>query len=307
MIFTTRKSSLHACPGMPAVSGRHPSCLHRTHFSSTGTRHRLCIAASVEPSRNTNNVSGSRFFNRQHEMEALAARCNAEPSSITVILGPRSAGKTALLREYMQRRDLADTKCYVNGRAGQLASPSALSSALQRAALPKLAQQLLPGVSPKQVLESLKAAFDNTQERLKLEGSEVTFSLKAFSAVLTALQGGSGQAKQATPLQDVIDAYTGLITVWKQRQLDGSLSDTTPPLLVLDEANKLMTWGDEYQSDRQGLLDFFVSITKELELSHVVLATSEYAFQSWLTQGEVPAVHFVRWAFFIGFYALTSL
>lgn len=279
----TKQPSLHASRTQAAI-GR-PSCLHRS-------RHRWCIAASAECSSTTNNGGGSIFFDRKDEMGSLTARCSAEPSSITLIVGPRSAGKSALLSEYMQRRGLAGSKCLADGRAGQLASPTALATELQRAALPKFVQQLFPPKTT--ILKTLQRAFDATQEKLKWGGSEITISFKAFSAVLQAFQGGSNQAEQAMPLQDVIDVYMALINLWKQRQLDGSLEDTTPPLLVLDEANKLMMWGDEHQKDRVELMDFFVKITKEKKLCHVVLATSEYAFQGWLSDGEVPAVRFVK-------------
>lgn len=58
---------------------------------------------------------------------------------------------------------------------------------------------------------------------------------------------------------------------------------------LADEANKLMSWkeSDPLQPELQALLDFLVSISKEKQQAHVVLATSEYFLASWLSQGRL--------------------
>jgi hypothetical protein len=53
-----------------------------------------------------------------------------------------------------------------------------------------------------------------------------------------------------------------------------------------DEANKLMRWREEDAGDLEDLLSFFVMITKEKQLAHVVLATSDYFLVSWLAGSE---------------------
>ena len=56
-------------------------------------------------------------------------------------------------------------------------------------------------------------------------------------------------------------------------------------MLIIDEANKLMSWGDKHPEKLRSLLDFFVQITKQKGLCHVVMATSEFGFQTWLNKG----------------------
>ena len=57
-------------------------------------------------------------------------------------------------------------------------------------------------------------------------------------------------------------------------------------MLVIDEANKLMSWSDEHPQQLASLLSFFVRLTKEQSRCHVMLATSEYGFQAWLNNGQ---------------------
>jgi len=73
----------------------------------------------------------------------------------------------------------------------------------------------------------------------------------------------------------ITQAYTALLDAWDRARAAGKLKDD-PPVLVLDEANVLMAWGDQYKEERQTLLRFFVAITKARQRSHVILATSEY-------------------------------
>jgi hypothetical protein len=58
-------------------------------------------------------------------------------------------------------------------------------------------------------------------------------------------------------------------------------SSSRCPPRAADEANKLMAWADK--ADVQELFDFFVVVTKQDNLAHVVLATSDsFFFMSWL-------------------------
>lgn len=50
------------------------------------------------------------FYNRKLELKYLADHCSTPPSAISVVLGPRSTGKIALLVEYMRDRGLTDSR-----------------------------------------------------------------------------------------------------------------------------------------------------------------------------------------------------
>ncbi|KAH7619579.1 hypothetical protein NADE_006412 [Nannochloris sp. 'desiccata'] len=56
------------------------------------------------------------------------------------------------------------------------------------------------------------------------------------------------------------------------------------PVIVIDEANMLMSWKelDPAEPQLESLLAFLVAISKQLNLVHVVLATSDYFLASWL-------------------------
>ncbi|KAL4552341.1 hypothetical protein Ndes2526B_g06558 [Nannochloris sp. 'desiccata'] len=60
--------------------------------------------------------------------------------------------------------------------------------------------------------------------------------------------------------------------------------DSRLPVIVIDEANNLMDWKelDPAEPQLESLLAFLVAISKQLNLVHVVLATSDYFLASWL-------------------------
>jgi hypothetical protein len=58
------------------------------------------------------------------------------------------------------------------------------------------------------------------------------------------------------------------------------------PVIIIDEANKLMNWTDRYPGQLDSFLSNLVALSKEGRRCHVILATSEYAFQAWLNDGE---------------------
>ena len=56
--------------------------------------------------------------------------------------------------------------------------------------------------------------------------------------------------------------------------------------LLADEANKLMDWTEpgSLQQQLKYLLNFLVSISKEANLVHVILATSDHSLATWLDE-----------------------
>ena len=60
------------------------------------------------------------------------------------------------------------------------------------------------------------------------------------------------------------------------------------PPLAADEANRLMDWKERNPSENslQELLDFFVAISKQKRLAHVILATSDFFLVAWLDGSE---------------------
>jgi hypothetical protein len=54
-------------------------------------------------------------------------------------------------------------------------------------------------------------------------------------------------------------------------------------VIIIDEANRLVKWKDEESLD--SLLAFFVYITKQEQLAHVILGTSDTFLTQWLESG----------------------
>eukprot|EP00877_Chromochloris_zofingiensis_P011590 jgi/Chrzof1/6685/Cz19g05200.t1 len=198
------------------------------------------------------------FFNRKQELQSLNVMFSRRPTSITVLLGPRNTGKSALLKEYMRTRDLAGTKCYIDAR---MSTPDALGRALLELSLPKVARQV-QGLfsSAKNIAQTVGKALE------ALGNSEVTISGKAISAVLAAL-GGDKEAKP--PLSAVIRAYRVVLDAWDEARAQGQLEDSSPPLLVLDEAHVLMRWSEQHKTDLQELLRFLMLPQVAMLTEHV--------------------------------------
>jgi AAA+ ATPase superfamily predicted ATPase len=245
-------------------------------------------SASSSSSWATSSASSSYpLFNRTKELAHLAELCSAEPDSISVILGPRSAGKTVLLKEFMCRQGLLDSRCFIDAREKYIKTPSALASALLKSAIPKLAQQLFPHLKGEQLAQAAAADLSGVAEKQKsADGSELSISGVVIAPIIKALAGDVSLALETPPLAVILEAYIALLDAWNKARAAGSLKKDMPPVLVVDEANVLMAWGDQYKAEREALLAFFVAITKATRRSHVILATSEYSFQRWLSKGE---------------------
>ena len=85
--------------------------------------------------------------------------------------------------------------------------------------------------------------------------------------------------QEPTPLNTIIDAYSKMAKEAKQKRAPGDQW----PVIIIDEANRLTAWKDEESLEQ--LLAFFVYLTKEEQLAHVVLATSDTFLVEWLQSG----------------------
>ena len=61
------------------------------------------------------------------------------------------------------------------------------------------------------------------------------------------------------------------------------------PVVVIDEANVLMEWTEENRRELNSFMRNLVALSKQENRCHVLLATSEYTFQGWLTDGKLHA------------------
>ena len=81
-----------------------------------------------------------------------------------------------------------------------------------------------------------------------------------------------------TALRTITDAYLKLVKDAKQKRKEGD-----PWPVIIDEANALMEWKDA--ETLSALLKFFVYLTKQEQLAHVILATSDTFLMQWLESG----------------------
>ena len=87
------------------------------------------------------------------------------------------------------------------------------------------------------------------------------------------------QKDPRTALQTITDAYLTLVKDAKQKRKVGD----PWPVIIIDEANALMEWKDA--ATLSALLKFFVYLTKQEQLAHVILATSDTFLTQWLDSG----------------------
>ena len=81
-----------------------------------------------------------------------------------------------------------------------------------------------------------------------------------------------------TTMQSIMDLYKRLVQDSAAARARGVAQPF--PVIIVDEANRLMAWEDKRAL--QQLLDFFVHLTKEASLAHVVLSTSDSFLTTWL-------------------------
>ena len=80
--------------------------------------------------------------------------------------------------------------------------------------------------------------------------------------------------------QTITDAYLTLVKDAKQKRQAGD----PWPVIIIDEANNLTKWKDTESLEQ--LLAFFVYLTKQEQLAHVILTTSDTFLTQWLDSGE---------------------
>ncbi|KAG5176285.1 hypothetical protein JKP88DRAFT_335933 [Tribonema minus] len=98
-------------------------------------------------------------------------------------------------------------------------------------------------------------------------------------------QRGSTIPQVPLGLPQVLTAFEALLEAWEKRRRDRDLKQTLQwPVLVIDEANKLEAWQQNHVDDLDALISFLIRITKEANLCHVFLVTSECGFEEWLQQ-----------------------
>ncbi len=239
------------------------------------------------------------LFDRKTEQESLLEQLTDRPETILLILGPRSCGKTRLLQEFLLGLDAPVS--WMSGRSQQFSDARTMSQVL--AAELKVQQDALSML--KQGI-SYRAQMAQRFART-LSGSKVTVGNVELQL----------PPQGAASINDLIGQYKDVII--EQRDISGSW-----PVICIDEANVLTEWvtgGPALDRDLTSLLRFFVQVScqapvyctastvfcvmcadqgscqlrastllqitkEETPKAHVILATSDYSFLTWLQASE---------------------
>ena len=260
------------------------------------------------------------LFDREDERAWLLKKLCKRPSTVIVLVGPQSAGKTKLFKYLLVDHPglvgrLGRPALFIDGRRQQISSPVDLIAAVRKSSLDWAA--------------NAKLTSSNLCKRLESFSFEVTVPVPNV---------GSFGLKAAPPSPLVneapMNALLKLVADLLSEHTTGNVSDL--PVVVVDEVNAIARGPDD--KDLQALLDFFVSVraptpvlgtahpngvqcrapcsrserawprrpdarpyffppacpqvTKAESASrsmHVILATSDYNFVSWLSQSEHDA------------------
>lgn len=186
------------------------------------------------------------------------------PTKITVLVGPRSSGKTRLLTHMKRGLDRRGVPIsYLNCRQVARPSTDVISAFMLQNAIPQLLS----------ILAKASVTFEAPVGKVQLS----PFAGLAPDRAMAASTAGSSKTAD---MDSILNYYRELLL--KIAAIPGA----PRPMLVVDEANRLMQWeGDD--KNLQRLLDFCVSVTKESNQAHVLLATSEAFFMDWIAAGEL--------------------
>ena len=186
---------------------------------------------------------------------------------------------------------------HINCRATSVATPAALSEALRKAAIeakvgPRVSGLLAAAAGFGASMGSIGGApgplaWPSWVLRFVLLVQSLTGFKPSLTALLAALTKYFTACKAAgiTPVL-VIGAPPPPRPAAAARWPCCTRMRIAHPRAALgcaaDESNKLMEWRQEDQAALRELLSFFVLVTMEQKVAHVVLATSDFFFTSWL-------------------------
>jgi len=232
------------------------------------------------------------LYNRVREKRVLELRLAKKPTTLLVLLGPPSCGKTgapshlvwhvslcflshslasALLTELLRECTPEPRPFYVDCRARDYMSPGAFTENVLECIRNDWPVEFVA------FLELFGIKVPDAAEVLRVPVKFSVASPRNWGGPPTAgVEFSAGGAAAASSLQEFFDAFQVLALKAKEARKAGD----PWPVIIIDEANALMDWEDK--KSLKSLLAFFVRVTKQEQLAHVVLATSDTFFLQWL-------------------------
>jgi hypothetical protein len=176
---------------------------------------------------------------------------------MTMLLGPVACGKTKLVETVaVAKRAAGAPVVLISGRGSDLTSASGLGNAIQQA-------------RPRSLVERLFGFA-------KFFGGGVKLNINV-QPILSAEVTPAAAQVVVTELQGLLDVLS-------------SAADPAAgayPVLIIDEANKLMELEGSSPRALSAVLIRLVQVSREQKQSHVILATSDSSFVEWLAQREL--------------------
>ena len=192
------------------------------------------------------------FFNRTREVEQITKTLSRHKPQLTVMLGPPSSGKTALMRHIVEQK----------GNTGPLFHPIRINlRAVDIAAQDSLYSSILDQVSGPQwnLFKKVKS--------LKMDAP----------GDLSVTANFRDQNQKPSNLIDLLDLVKSKFRPWS------ALHGERPVVLVVDEANEFKNLTNK--ADLKTFLRFAVEVSKQESKCHVVFTSSDSFFESWLERG----------------------
>ena len=241
----------------------------------------LCLVYTFVCTVRAQTCADEPFFNRTEELECLKRLLLSPPNRtcITVVVGPISSGKTALLQHFidelsrepkqreLQQAPSLEQPLYINSRLEEVSTPDCFASTLLDTTVS--AGQLRKGAAAALAM----AVLSGLSSKVGLGNENVELELWCVDELFDKLMAAPG-----SPVGSVLNTF--------QQALQQTFKGRPRPAIIIDEANRLMSWSTTHPKELRTLLSFFVAITKEQDATHVLLVTSDYAFVSWLEEGE---------------------
>ncbi|KAJ3078297.1 hypothetical protein HK102_004599 [Quaeritorhiza haematococci] len=253
------------------------------HHTQIGTLLNLRLSARFHRFYGTStNINSVPFFNRKVQVNALTEILHGPPR-FTVILGPPSSGKTALVRHVVNQKGVDNKPLFqslsLDLRGVDVTNADVFKRAFVRATLFSSLRELVAGRwtvhVEAQVFDSESRTFD-PRLRTSVEFSSQTASTKT------------------TPPNTVSELFADIV---KQLSPYHTLYGQLPPVFVVDEANEFKTLAETDKAVFQDLLRFIVKVSKQESLMHVVFTTSDPFFMEWMVHNQgLPPPHF-KYAF----------
>ena len=216
-------------------------------------------------------LAAKTLFNRAEELDCLERLLSSTPGAagITVIVGPPSCGKTALVQHYLEGMKQPQPAVYIDCRSEAVSTPDSFASTLlfTTASAGEQFSSVVAGIA--------EPFFRAYSAELQLDGEKVELNHGSASELV----GGILARSCSTPIAIVLHILG--------QALQQTLEEGRPaPPIIIDEANKLTSWSTAHPAELDMLLSFFVAVSKQQDRAHVLLLTSDYAYINWLEKGK---------------------